>query len=83
MPFPPERVEIAEPCLQARKLPAVMGEVGAATSQQGLPFSSEEVDAVMNTGIDFKKLGRWLSEGGFSQDAYMLVVDAWRQGSPR
>jgi hypothetical protein len=43
----------------------------------------EDLDEVLNKGVDLKKVKRRLADLGFKHEAYISFVDVWRKDSPR
>lgn len=60
--------------------PPAAGGDGAAASVVKNP---DDWDEVLEKGIDFKRVKRRLTDQGYSNDAYLKLLDAWRLESPR
>ncbi|GAX85585.1 hypothetical protein CEUSTIGMA_g13000.t1 [Chlamydomonas eustigma] len=45
--------------------------------------AQEDLDEVLNKGVDLKKVKRRLADLGFKHEAYISFVDVWRKDSPR
>mmetsp|Transcript_25093 Transcript_25093/g.54568 ORF Transcript_25093/g.54568 Transcript_25093/m.54568 type:complete len:820 (+) Transcript_25093:133-2592(+) len=63
--------------------PATPAAAGPLPPASSLPFRAEEIDDILNKGIDMKKMKRRFWDHGFTHEAYMMLVDVWRKESPR
>lgn len=63
--------------------PSVAKAGSSPASKHMDPIDPDDWDEVLDRGIDMKKVKRRLQDHGFTSNAYLLLMDAWRRDSPK